>query len=380
MLPRLDTYDIVIIGGGFFGAYLAQQLKSSQQQAYSNKKILIVEREDDLLKRASLANQARVHGGYHYPRSLVTGLRSQENYRLFIDSFSDCVHSSFNKYYAISKGSSSVTAQQFKFFCNRIGASLKKAPLDIEKEFNAALIEEVFTVEECAFNADKLRAKMKKQLSETDVEVCTTLEAVSIDKIDTRNEFNLTVQEVAQPEKLVSIKCAKIFLCTYSLINRILSKSALPQIAIRNELAEMCLVKPCGFLENAGVTVMCGPFFSIMPYPARNLHTLSHVRYTPHFSWEESDSLGVPQNVPRVPVNIKSHYMHMLKDAQRYLPALRELEYVESLWEHKTLLPRNEMDDARPILLKENHGYSNLTCIIGAKIDNVFDVCSALGL
>ena len=37
---------------------------------------------------------------------------------------------------------------------------------------------------------------------------------------------------------------------------------------------------------------MCGPFFSLMPFPAAGLQTLSHVRYTPHFAWLERDHAG----------------------------------------------------------------------------------------
>ncbi len=37
-------------------------------------------------------------------------------------------------------------------------------------------------------------------------------------------------------------------------------------------------------------------------------------------------------------------------------------------------------DDGRPILFKRNHGAPNLTCVIGGKIDNVFDVFDAVDL
>ncbi|MCI5632896.1 FAD-dependent oxidoreductase, partial [Helicobacter sp.] len=58
-------YDCIVIGGGFYGCMLALEL----HQKF--KKILILEKENDILTRASLINQARIHGGYHYPRSLV---------------------------------------------------------------------------------------------------------------------------------------------------------------------------------------------------------------------------------------------------------------------------------------------------------------------
>ncbi|MEI8635116.1 FAD-dependent oxidoreductase [Vibrio sp. PP-XX7] len=55
------TVDITIIGGGIFGPYIAEYF------AKLNKKVLLIEKESDAMQRASYANQARVHQGYHYP-------------------------------------------------------------------------------------------------------------------------------------------------------------------------------------------------------------------------------------------------------------------------------------------------------------------------
>jgi hypothetical protein len=66
----------------------------------------------------------------------------------------------------------------------------------------------------------------------------------------------------------------------------------------------------------------------------------------------------------------------MIKDAMRYVPSLKECRYVDSLWEIKTLLPLSETDDSRPILFKKDHGLQNLTCVMGGKIDNIYDVLS----
>ena len=49
-------YDCIVIGGGFYGCMLALELRQKF------KKILILEKENDILTRASLINQARIHG------------------------------------------------------------------------------------------------------------------------------------------------------------------------------------------------------------------------------------------------------------------------------------------------------------------------------
>ena len=77
--------DVLVIGGGFYGACLALMLRAA------GKRVALVEREPVLLGRASLRNQARVHNGYHYPRSILTSLRSRMNYARFIDEYAECV-------------------------------------------------------------------------------------------------------------------------------------------------------------------------------------------------------------------------------------------------------------------------------------------------
>ncbi len=76
-MPKHNKYDCIIIGGGFFGAYIALYLKQKFQS------ILILEQEKDLLTHASINNQARVHNGYHYPRSLSTAISSSRHFHTF---------------------------------------------------------------------------------------------------------------------------------------------------------------------------------------------------------------------------------------------------------------------------------------------------------
>ena len=51
--------DVIIIGGGFYGACLALFYRSVA------KNVVILEAKDDLLTRASFVNQARIHTGFH---------------------------------------------------------------------------------------------------------------------------------------------------------------------------------------------------------------------------------------------------------------------------------------------------------------------------
>ena len=140
----------------------------------------------------------------------------------------------------------------------------------------------------------------------------------------------------------------------------------------------MCIVKVPDIFEKTGITVMCGPFFSVMPFPSKGLHSSSHVRYTPHHEWNESNESYFPSHQYFNEVQKNTLWRKTISDASRYIPVLSECEYKESIWEVKTLLPRSETDDSRPILFKANHGMKGLHCIMGGKIDNVYDVITVI--
>jgi hypothetical protein len=57
---------------------------------------------------------------------------------------------------------------------------------------------------------------------------------------------------------------------------------------------------------------------------------------------------------------------------------MRASRYVDSLWEVKTLMPRSEQDDSRPILLRRSEEHPGCLTVLGAKIDSVYDVEAAL--
>ena len=281
-----SDYGAIVIGGGFYGARLASMLRRR------GLRVLLVERESSLLARASLRNQARVHNGYHYPRSILTSMRSRLNYRRFLDEYGDCVHAGFTHYYAVARGMSKVTAGQFVEFCRRIEAPLAPAPAHVANLFDASRIEAVFEVEECAFDGAALGARMTRELADAGVDVLLETEAVSVNS--TRGGVEVTLRHSSDPAgppghrstgRAVNADLA--LNCTYSRLNHVLAASDAEPIPAKHELTELALVEPPEALGGAAVTVMDGPFFSLMPYPSRGLYTLSHVRYTPHYHWHD---------------------------------------------------------------------------------------------
>ena len=167
--------------------------------------------------------------------------------------------------------------------------------------------------------------------------------------------------------------------CTYSQINTLLEQSALPRLPMKHEVTELALIDVPEDLKEVAVTIMDGPFFSVMPFPAQRLHTLSHVRYTPHTWWQDTPEQEHRNAHAQLDGHdIESNYPLMIRDAQRYLPLLDSAQYHGSLFEVKTVLLENERDDGRPILFRRDWGIKNFFVVMGGKVDNVYDLMRAI--
>jgi hypothetical protein len=176
------------------------------------------------------------------------------------------------------------------------------------------------------------------------------------------------------PEELIA--CRYVFNCTYSGLNQFKGDFPGTGTRLKQEITEMALVQAPPALEGLGITVMDGPFFSMMPFPARGLHTLSHVRYTPHMHWNDEPGTDPYQKLDRY--ERETRVDRMLRDVGRYLPAVLDAKYVDSLFEIKTVLVKNEGDDGRPILFERHSALPGCYSVLGGKIDNIYDVLEKL--
>jgi len=364
-----SSHDAVVIGGGFYGAAIAVYLSGQRGM----KRVLLVEQEDTLLKRASYNNQARVHNGYHYPRSFTTAYRSRVNLPRFVAEWPEAVRQDFTKLYAIARRNSKVTSKQFERFCREVGATLQRVDTTLKSMFNPNLIEDVYLVDEYAFDASKLAQRAIRELRETGVTVRLGCRATSIIK-GSENELLTEVRSRTGDGERIGSRY--VFNCTYSGLNHFRGDFPGVRAQLKHEITEMALMEVPPILRTLGITVMDGPFFSMMPFPARGLHTLSHVRYTPHLHWADASDVNPYQRLSCY--DRETRVDRMVRDVARYMPAILGAKYVDSLFEVKTVLARNESDDGRPIFFEQHAELSGCYSVLGGKIDNIFDVLEKL--
>jgi L-2-hydroxyglutarate oxidase LhgO len=178
MTVQSCTVDAVIIGGGFYGSAIAIYLTKTR----GLRRVILLEREPELLLRASYNNQARVHNGYHYPRSFTTAFRSRVNLPRFVRDWPQAVKQGFVKLYAIASRNSKVTAKQFERFCHELGANIKPAEAGLKRLFEPRLIEDVFLVEEYAFDSTRLAEWAIRELQGEGVEIHYSTRALAISR------------------------------------------------------------------------------------------------------------------------------------------------------------------------------------------------------
>jgi glycine/D-amino acid oxidase-like deaminating enzyme len=368
MIEPEPCHEAIVIGGGFYGSAIAIHL--ARQRGF--KRIVLLERESGLLRRASYNNQARVHNGYHYPRSFTTAYRSRINLPRFVADWPNAVKCDFTKLYAIARHNSKVTARQFERFCRGIGAQIKRADAAAHGLFEPRLIEEVFQVQEYAFDSTQLARWAVQELEECGVQVRFQTRATEI-----YQGPDATLQVVTQHENGPQrLSCRYLFNCTYSGSNHFNGDFPGLDTDLRHEITEMALMQMPPALEGLGVTVMDGPFFSMMPFPSRDLHTLSHVRFTPHLHWDDEKAINPYDKLARH--QRSSRVERMVRDVGRYLPAILDSRHMDSLYEVKTVLAKNDRNDGRPILFEKHASLPGCYSVLGGKIDNIYDVLEKL--
>lgn len=362
--PSRNHYDVLIIGAGFYGCALAAHF------GQSGKKVLICEMGEAAMERASAINQARVHTGFHYPRSFVTALRSWHNFGRFVEEFDDAIVRDFQMLYAIARCRTKVNAQRFFGMFEAMGTPIERASSAQRALFCPDLIEDVFACTEYAFDFTILREILAKRLAPLPVDL---VYRAKVERVE-RAPADLIAVTLAGGRR---IEAAQVFNITYSQINSVLKDSGLAPLALKHELVEIALIDPPRNLEGVAVTVMDGAFFSAMPYPAAKCYSLTHVRYTPHFSWTDTNSpKGAYETGRMMPHDTR--WRHMVNDSRRYMPILGEANWRRSLFDVKTVPVNNEKDDGRPILLHPHKDIPGFWSVLGSKIDNIYDLFAAL--
>ncbi|HCM92430.1 MAG TPA: amino acid oxidase [Lachnospiraceae bacterium] len=373
----MERYDRIIIGAGLYGLYSA---------LYSLKKglrVLVLECDDAPFKRATYINQARVHQGYHYPRSISTALRSAHYFERFCRDYDFCINREFDQIYATSSQYSWTDGSQFKDFC--LAAGIPCEELNPDNYFKPGMCDGAFRTREYTYDAFILRDHFLEELKKYDKQL-TIKYGIRIKAIDRcRDEY------VIRDERGEEFCSGFVLNSTYAGINQILKLAGFEEFKIKYELCEIILCNVNDRLKNIGFTVMDGPFFSIMPFGMTQDHSLTSVTFTPHkvsfddvpkFTCQKDSNGACSQerlyNCNDCPAKPATAYPYMSGLVLKYMRDEYGFEYKKSLFSMKPILLSSEIDDSRPTLIRKFSDKPVFIGVLSGKINTVYDLDEVL--
>lgn len=369
-------YDKIIIGAGLYGLYAALFCGKRGQ------KVLVLECDASAFGRATYINQARLHHGYHYPRSMATALKSAGYFERFHREFGFCVNKEFEKIYATSGQYSWTNGKQFLAFCSAAGIPCEE--LHPERFFRPGMCDGAFLTKEYTYDAMMLREYYLEQLAAlSGVEIRYGVHIAAITKD--------TDCYIIRSEDEKEDKAAFVLNASYAGVNQILALTDYEKFAIKYELCEIILCEAEEKLAGYGFTVMDGPFFSIMPFGKTGLHSLTAVTFTPHAACYEAlpefacqarsggycsaQRLG---NCNLCPAKPDTAFPYMANLARKYLRQEYGFSYKESLFSMKPILMSSEIDDSRPTVIRTFSEKPTLISVLSGKINTVYDLDEVL--
>lgn len=377
MNQNVVKYDKIIIGAGLYGLYSALFCAKRGQN------VIVLECDSTPFRRATYINQARVHQGYHYPRSISTAMKSAGYFERFNKDYAFCINKEFDQIYATSADFSWSDGTQFREFCKAVNIPCEE--LHPGNYFRDGMCDGVFRTREYTYDAMILRDYFLEELAKYPKSVSVKY-GVTITGIDKDTD-----SYIVNTDSDVSYKSGFVLNATYAGTNQILDMVGFEKFGIKYELCEIILCNVNERLKDIGITVMDGPFFSIMPFGKTGYHSLTAVTFTPHTtSYEslpvfpcqkESDGYCSPchlGNCNDCKAKPATAFPYMANLARKYMLEEYGFEYEKSLFSMKPILMSSEIDDSRPTVIRKYSEGPTFVGVLSGKINTVYDLDEVL--
>lgn len=374
---KMERYDKIIIGAGLYGLYAALFCCQKGQS------VVVLECDPMPFRRATYINQARVHHGYHYPRSISTAKKSAGYFERFNKDYAFCINREFDQIYATSALYSWTDGKQFKEFCRATGIPCEE--LHPGTYFKPGMCDGAFRTREYTYDARILKDYFLQQIAKYP-DNCKIEYGVNITRIEKLPDTYLVVTETSE-----AFQSGFVLNATYAGTNQILHMIGGKKFDIKYELCEIILCNANDKLKNVGFTVMDGPFFSIMPFGKSGYHSLTSVAFTPHttsynelpiFTCQERSG-GVCSffhlgNCNDCVARPKTAFPFMANLAGKYMREEYSFQYRDSLFSIKPILRNSEIDDSRPTVIRKFSEKPTFISVLSGKINTVYDLDEVL--
>lgn len=315
---------VCVAGGGLFGCTAAVHLARAGHDVH-------LYEPNEVMGAASAVNQARTHEGFHYPRSAATVAECQAALTSFRAEYGDAIIDGGRHYYAIAKEGSKVSGLEYVAFCMRHGLSFVDASPTM---INADAVNVVLSVDEARLDLQRLRAIVAQRLQESGVTVHLKSATRSL-----RSKFDAIV------------------VAAYASTNAVAFDLGARVEPFQFEVVEKPLLRMPSKFRGIGIVVMDGEFCCLDPYGNTDLHVMGHVKHAIHHA-----NVGLRPAIPRqlrgylncgLVVNpAHTRVQDFIEAGVKFIPGLRDAEFVGSMWTVRAVLPGRDADDGRPTLVE----------------------------
>ena len=325
----------LVIGAGIHGITVAIEL------AKNGNDVTIVDAKEDILMGTSNATHGRIHLGYHYPRSKETAVECIQGYHQFVKNYKDCLLSP-DFYYAIEKNKSKVSAEQYKNAMKEVGLEcISNWP---EEHFlNRDVIEDSFKVKEVCFDIWKLKEIFKKKFDELGIKRIFDFEIKGASIVE-GNKIKL----ISSAPSSIELKIDLIVNCTYTYTNNIQKAfSVFTDLThYKFENTEIAVVE--SDVKVPALTVMDGPFITILPYAGKSNHYLVYDKINSVISKE----MGLEYFPPK---DLDTRWNKMLEHGLKYYPFFKNLKYKYSIYGSRPISIKTKDDGRATKIIKHDY-------------------------
>ena len=323
---------VAVIGGGVFGSTCALVLGADCD-------VTLFERNTDVLLEASRANQYRHHMGYHYPRSLETIREIQAAHAEFEAFYGEAIVRDIPSYYGVAKQGSRTSPEVFLQLCDEFGLPYKEEFPDPEFLDPSSVALCVKTPE--AVYDYALLCRMIRQRLAANPQVTLKLgrRVIGAARLSS-GEKQLTIEG---PDGVSEQAFDVVINATYANYNQFGQWMGFAPRSLRFDLKELIVVK-LPVIQRVAVTVMDGPFATLVPIGGSPLFTLGDVLLAVH------DSVvldGSESSFDERWKRIRTRWDQIQARCMQWMPILRRATYVESMFVTLPVDPDSGETDAR---------------------------------
>tara|TARA_Y100000589_G_C27174951_1_gene638317 strand:+ start:1619 stop:2683 length:1065 start_codon:yes stop_codon:yes gene_type:complete len=254
---------VAVIGGGFYGIMAA--LEASKNKVV--KEVTIFEKNKSLMQASGKFNQARLHLGFHYPRSEETINQSKIGFSLYKKRFPNATKSIKKNIYLIREDGLLGIDEYLRIMKKN---KIKFKNIDIKDtafKYKSNDIEfKTIQVNERYIDIVKLNQNLFREIKEIGINVCLNHEVKNINTI--KGELECHSGYKGRYDLIVN--------CSYTSPFIGFSEYKVP---LKYEFCNLLLIRS-DEISNQAITIMDGQFVSIYPWLSK-MHSVSSVKFTP---------------------------------------------------------------------------------------------------